>query len=139
MTSDDKVDRGLRTAFDGVVSAIHATKQLVWAAPPEQAERLRPLLAFLAEQSHVVDEAEARRGGRGEAMVSPSGRARRNLLGEVDGDLDAALVIYGTFIEDLADEVGAIAGSLGDGDDMKLLNDLADGLRSHLAAVRVDS
>lgn len=132
MTADDPDDERLRAVFDQLVTATHLTKQLVWSAPPERRERLKDIATFLVEQSRLVDEAEARIGGRSPAMVAPSGHPRRNLLGEVDSDVDAALTVYVEIMSEMVDEIGAGARVIGDGDAAVLLMDVAEALRWHL-------
>jgi hypothetical protein len=119
-----------------LVTAIYVTKHLMWTAPPDQREDLQALLAFLVEQCHAVDEAEVRIGGRALAMAAPSAHARRNLLGEVGSDADAALGRHVERLSDLADEITADAAQLGPGDEAAHLVQVAAAMRDHLTDLR---
>jgi hypothetical protein len=129
MTAEEAVDRHLRAVFEGLVTAIYATKQLVWSAPASRRGQLQDLLAFLIDQSHVVDEAEARIGGRASGMAAPSSHERHNLLGEADNDVQAALAAYTDRVSDLASDIRRRAGDMGSADEAKLLVDIADELQ----------
>jgi hypothetical protein len=128
------VDRHLRAVFDGLVTALYLTKQMVWAVSPAwRRDRLRDLLAYLIEQSHLVDEAEARFDGRAPGMAAPSSHERRNVLGEVRNDLQAALAVYTEHVTDLASDMRRRAADMGDADESKLLLAIAAGLQTRLA------
>lgn len=132
MSPDESVDDHLRTVFDGLVTAIYVTKQLVWAAPAPPRDQLQDLLGFLVEQSHRVDEAEARIDGRAAAMAAPSSHERRNLLGDVGNDVQAALAAYVERVTGLAADIRRRASEIGDGSEAQLLVEIADGLQQRL-------
>jgi len=136
---EETVDRHLGAAYDELVSAIYLTKQVVWSASPAQRNRLQDLLGFLIEQSHAVDEAEARLGGRAVGMASPSGHPRENLLGEVHNDVHAAVALYAKHLMDVIDDLRRRAADIGDTDEAKLLLDIAAGLETRLADLERDA
>ena len=134
MTADQPLDRHLGAIFDGLVTAIYITKQLVWSAPSaSQRDRLQDLLGFLVEQSHLVDAAEARIDGRAARMAAPSSHERRNLLGEADNDVPAALAAYQEYVSDLASDIQRRVADLGDADEGKMLVNIAAGLEARNA------
>ena len=129
MTAELPVDGHLRAVFDGLVEAIYLTKQGTWAvSAPSRRQRLRDMLEFLIEQSHAVDEAESRLDGRTTEMRAPSSHERRNLLGEVHNDMQAARALYIDHLVDLARDVRRRATELGGSQEASLLFDIADGL-----------
>jgi hypothetical protein len=130
---DRTLDRHLGAVYDELVSAIYLTKQVVWSASSAQRNRLQGLLGFLIEQSHAVDEAEARLGGRAVGMASPSGHPRANLLGEVHNDVQAAFAVYTKRLMDLVGDLRRRAATIGDADEATLLVDTASGLETRLA------
>ena len=129
MTAEEIVDRHLRAVFDELVTAIYETKQLVWSAPAWRRGQLQDLLAFLVERSHLVDEAEARIDGRAPEMAAPSSHERRNLLGEVDNDVQAALRAYAGRLSSLASDIRRRASEMGGADEATLLVEIADDLQ----------
>jgi len=129
MTAEEMVDRHLRAVFDELVTAIYETKQLVWSAPASQRGQLQDLLGFLVERSHRVDEAEARIDGRAPGMAAPSSHERRNLLGEVDNDVQAALRAYTVRLSGLASEIRRRASTMGVAGEATLLVEIADDLQ----------
>lgn len=129
MTAEEAVDRHLRAVFDELVTAIYMTKQLVWSAPAAQRVHLQDLLTFLVDQSHLVDEAEARIDSRASGMAAPSSHERHNLLGEAHNDMQAALAAYRDRSSDLVTELRRRASDMGSADEAKLLSDIADGLQ----------
>ena len=129
MTAEETVDRHLRAVFDELVKAIYETKQLVWAAPALLRGQLQDLLAFVVDQSHLVDEAEARIDGRALGMAAPSSHERRNLLGEADNDVQAALAAYTARLSHLASDIRRRASDMGGADEANLLVDIADELQ----------
>lgn len=128
MTDRTPEEHHLQQAYDGLVAGIYTTKQLVWAVPPPRREDLRAMLGYLVEQSHRVDEAEARIGGRATTMVAPSSHERRNLLSEAGNDVEVALVRYRDLVTGLADEMRDGAAVLGEGEAASMLAGIAEGL-----------
>lgn len=137
MTSDQSVDRHLRVVYDGLVTTINVTKQLVWSAPPALNDQLRDLLAFLIDQCRLVDEAEARIDGRAPSMAAPSSYERPNLVGEFDNDVHAALAAYVNEVTDLASDIRSRASDMGDVDEATLLVETAEGLEQRVSRLEI--
>lgn len=129
---EHSVDRHLGAVFDGLVTTVYLTKQVLWSGSSRR-DRLQDLLEFLVEQSHVVDEAEARIDGRAAGLSSPSGHQRTNLLGDVHNDLQAALAAYTKHLTDLLGDIRRRAADMGEADEAKLLLDIAAGLQTRVA------
>jgi hypothetical protein len=135
MTSRDAIDRHLGAVFGGLVTAVYLTKQMLWSVSAARRDRLQDMLGFLVEQSHLVDEAEARIGGRAAGMAAPSSHERRNLLDAVHNDVQAALAAYTEHVTDLASDIRKRAAEMGDADEAKLLADIAAGLQTRVATL----
>ena len=133
MTSRDAIDRHLGAVFGGLVTAVYLTKQMLWSVSAARRDRLQDMLGFLIEQSHLVDEAEARIDGRAVGMAAPSSHERRNLLGGVRNDVQAALAVYTEHVTDLASDIRRRGADMGDADEAGLLVDIAAGLQARLA------
>jgi hypothetical protein len=132
VSPDESIDRDLRAVFDGLVTAIYVTKQLVWSTTGARRDQLQNLLAFLIEQSHLVDEAEARIDGRAATMAAPSSHERRNLLGDVGNDMQAALTLYVERVTDLAIDISRRASDMGDRHEAHLLVGISKGLQTRV-------
>lgn len=136
---ENTIEHHLGAAHEGLVGATHLTKQVVWADASTQPDLLQDLLAFLGEQTRLVDEAEARLGGRAADLPSPSGRPRENLLGDVDNDAQAALTVYATYLRDLVADLRQSAANIGTGSEATLLLDVATGLEPRLSDLEQSS
>lgn len=132
---DHTIDGHLGAALDALVGATHLTKQVQWSGVSPQRDQMRDLLVFLAESTRMVDEAEARLGGRADEVRSPSGRPRPNLLGEVDNDPDAAMDAFVAHLRDLEADLRQHADEMGAGSEAALLRDVATGLATRLTDI----
>lgn len=132
---EQTIDDHLGAAFDALVGATHLTKQVLWSGASTNRDQLQDLLAFLGEQTRLVDEAEARDGGRASDLSSPSGRKRPNLLGEVDNDPQLALAMYRTYLGDLAGDLRRRSAEVGTGSEADLLLVVATGLETRLSGL----
>lgn len=130
---EDTIDGHLGAAFDALVGATHLTKQVMWSGASTQRDQLQDLLAFLGEKTRLVDEAEARVGGRADDLPSPSGRPRPNLLGDVDNDPQAALAAHAAYVRDLVGDLRQRAAEMDTGSEATLLLDVATGLETRLS------
>ena len=140
MASDDETDRHLHAVYDELVTAIYVTKQLRWSAPSELRAEMNDLVELLIEQTGAVDEAEARIGGRAATMAAPSSHERRNLLGEVDNDIGAALELYVERLGQIASAVATLQDITSqerlERSEREFVTNAAHELQSPLAAIR---
>ncbi|MCU1488720.1 MAG: hypothetical protein JWM85_125 [Acidimicrobiaceae bacterium] len=142
MTGAD-ADHGPRRSFaealNELIELVQEAKQVLWEEPPGPLrDRIETLRSYLVEQTHAVDEAEQRSGGRSEGFTTPSGRRPENLAAETGGDPAKMLDL-------LAEHVGAVANDLrraakaSDGPEQSLFEEVASGLESRLTELRTAS
>ena len=84
----------------------------------------------------VFAEPEARIDGRGTTMAAPSSHERRNLLGDVGNDVEAALDLYAERVDDLAAGIRRRAAEMGDRSEAQLLVEIAEGLQRRVLLLR---
>lgn len=133
MPGDETVDRHLAEVLDEVIRAIQATKQVQWSAGRSHRAALDELKAFLVEKADAVAAAEEQIEGRNPAIVSPSGRPRRNLTAEAGGDVAVMMAKLVDRLRALEGNIRDMASETAGTEHSRRLTELADGLAERLA------
>jgi hypothetical protein len=136
VTDEHTVDRHLGAIYQELVTSTYLTKQVMWSAPSSLRGRLRALLGFLIEQSHAMDEAEARINGRAAGLASPSEQPRTTLDGADHNDVQAAFAAYTTRLIALVGHLRERAADLGDAPEATLVREIASGLEARVAKLQ---
>lgn len=138
MPDERVVDEHLGAVLNQVLDAVYQAKQAAWSASGSPLQPpLRDLVSFLIHQSGVVMEAEEAIDGRAPGISSPSSHQRGNLLAEAGGDLPQAVALLVQRLEDVVRDVRRRGAAVAGAAQSVLLVDLADGLETRLAHLRL--
>ena len=133
MADEETIDGHLVAVIDQVISAIQETKQAVWSAStPEKRAALTELKDFLGERLVALAEAEERINGRDPSIMTPTGRAIRNLRSEAGNDFSTFKALVLSELRGVAADARARAAEIQGTSEAELLTGLADGVDRRL-------
>ena len=133
MSDERVVDEHLVQVLNQVLDALYQAKQVSWSATGWAVQdELQGLVAFLIQESGRLMIAEERIDGRSPELSSPSAHQKGNLVGDVEGDLDAAITVLARQLSGLVQDVRRRVSAMPDVAETQLLVELADQLDEHV-------
>lgn len=134
--NEEEVDRELGAVLDELITAVLETRQAVWSLPSGPLHlALEDLRKALVVHTTEVADAEERIGGRAPGIMSPSGRRAPNLSAQAGRDSAAVVALLTEHLAAVASDVRGRVEHIGDGPERRMLQNLADDLACHVAAV----
>jgi hypothetical protein len=137
MVDERALDEHLGAVLNRTLDAVYQAKQVAWGASGSPlAADLHELVIFLAEESHLLMEAEERVDGRAEGIRAPSTHQRGNVLGDSSGDVHAAVAQLLEGLASVVSDARERASAVGEGDEVRILSDFADKLEERVIRLR---